>query len=122
MSAPSQEPLQPLTLAQIDAWRHRASLKYRQLLLHGTDPARDVREQAFQEMGELCLDALEEVRVISTHLREESEAARIKAGDILAASARLLAQHTKVNESQILRIFTGEQRQRATPEATDYLT
>ena len=107
MSPPSQEPHQPLTTNQIVAWMHRASLKRRHLLLYGTDPASDVREQAFQEMGELCLDALEEVRVISEQLWDTSDAARIRSAEIITESARLLAQYPSVTESLILQIFSG---------------
>ena len=108
MSPPSQEPPQPLTAAQVNAWMYRTSLKRRQLLLHGTDPASDVQEQAFQEMGELCLDALEEVRVVSEQLWEVSEAARFRSTEIVAESARLLAQYTSATESLILQIFSGK--------------
>jgi hypothetical protein len=115
MSPPSQEPVQPLILTQIHAWRHCASLKHRHLLLHGMDPARDVREQAFQEMGELCLDALEKVRVLSEQLSEMSEAARIQSTQLLARAPQLMAHPTSMVESQLLQIFKGEQQQPSNP-------
>jgi hypothetical protein len=117
MSPPSQQPEQPLTAAQIDAWIHRASLKRRQLLLHGngTEPSRSVRVQAFLEMATLCLDAIEETRMVSAQLREESEAARFQSAEILAEAARLLAQCTSKTESQLLDILRGAQSQQQKP-------
>jgi hypothetical protein len=66
-------------------------------------------------MGTLCLDALEEVRIISAQLREESQAARLKSAEIIAESARFLAQHTPMTESQLLRLFKGDQKQENHP-------
>jgi primosomal protein N'' len=106
MSPPSQDPSQLSPDAEISAWIHTATLKCMQLQLHAEDSASDVREQAFQEMGELCQAAIEEVRMVSTQLHEESVAARHRSAELLAESVRLLARYTALSESQLLRIFT----------------
>jgi hypothetical protein len=116
MSPPSQEPTQPLTAAQVDAWIHTTTIKRLQLHLHATEPCSSARAQAFWEMGELCKDAIEEVRVVSAQLRQESRAARSQSAEILAHSARLLARYTTSAESQLLQIFTGKKSNGGTLE------
>jgi hypothetical protein len=109
MSTPSHKPAQPLTAAQFDAWVCQASMHRRQILSNMMAPPRQLQPQAFLDMSTLCLDALEEVRVISAQLREASKSARIQSMEIIAESAQLLAQYTVLTESQLLQIFKGDQ-------------
>jgi hypothetical protein len=110
MSPPFQEPAPPLTAAHVDAWVRNATRKRLALHIHAPEPSSGVRAQAFWEMSELCQEAIEAVRVVSAQLTDESQAAHDWSMEIRAASARLLAQYTPLQESQLLQIFKGEQR------------
>jgi hypothetical protein len=103
MSTPSHEPQQPLTAAQIEAWVLSASRKHLQLYLQGIEPLYNPRrDESFMEISNLLREALEEVRVVSAQLREESQAVRFRSAEILAKSALLLTQHPSMTESQLL--------------------
>jgi hypothetical protein len=111
MSQSSQEPVRPLTLTQVEAWIDTATRKRLQLHLHATAPLNSLeRAQAFWDMGQLCQEAIEEVRVLSAQLRQERQTAHGRAADMRAASAPLLARDPTTTESQLLHIFKGEQR------------
>jgi signal transduction histidine kinase len=90
MSSPSQEPAQPLTVAQITQWIRIATEERLEIHLRATEPSSEARAQAFADMAALCKDAIEEVRVISTQLRAESEAACRQSAAIRADSLRIL--------------------------------
>jgi hypothetical protein len=96
----------PLTHAQVEQWIYTTTRKHadlhRQLLepVHHTE-----REKVFLEMSRLLQDAIEEVRVISAQLQEESQAAQTRSAHIVAESAPLLAKYTPETESQFLRLF-----------------
>jgi hypothetical protein len=104
MTLPSQPP-RPITAVQVKEWVATMTVKRLQTCLRATEPRRDARLEAFGDMGELCLEAIEEVRVISAQLCEESQAARLRAAETVAESSRLLAQYTPETESQLLRVF-----------------
>jgi hypothetical protein len=104
MSLPAHDPAQPRTMAQMHAWMHRASLKRRQLLLHGTASSQHTREQAFFDMGTLCLDALEAIRVLRAQLRKKSQTTRSRSAALHADAVRLI------------KIFQDEGRKRKTLE------
>jgi hypothetical protein len=117
MSTPSHEPQQPLTAAQLEAWVHSASRKHWQLYLQGIEPLSNPRrDEAFMAISNLLREAIEKVRVVSAQLREERQAARFQSAEILAESARLLAQHTPMPESQLLQMFKGDQKPYAPSE------
>jgi predicted lipoprotein len=106
MSTPANEPQKPLTAAQIEAWLSATSFTHMQLYLQGIEPLYTARrDECFLEMSALLREAIEEVRVISAQLREESQAARLRATETVAHSVRLLAHDTPATESQLLRIF-----------------
>jgi len=114
MFPPSQEPAPPLTAAHVKAWMEAAALKRLQLHLHETEsPYSLEREQAFLEMGALCEEAIEAVCVLATQLWQESAATPLRAADMLAFSSHLWARYPPSTESQLLHIFKGEKRPRA---------
>ena len=90
MSLPSQEPIQPITTAQVEEWIDAATLRRLQLHFKATEPLYSPeRAEAFLEMGELLEEAIEEVRVVNAALREQSEQLRARIPELLERSARL---------------------------------
>jgi hypothetical protein len=109
----NDSPRTPLTPAQLDEWLYITIGKHADLYRQVLEPANaGERDAAFLEMSQLLEDAIEEVRVISVQLREESQEARLRATETVAESTRLLAECASSRESRILRIFHDGPRPR----------
>src|SRR5437773_968142 len=65
-------PKMPLDAAQIERWVQTATNKRLALLLCAAEPLYLARAEAFTEMAELLKDVIEELRVVSAALRQES--------------------------------------------------
>lgn len=100
MSTPANEPQQPLTAAQIDAWLSATSLKHMQLYLQGIEPLYNTRrDECFLEMSALLRETIEEVRVVSASLREESTALRAHASELREHSTELGSRVAKQQQT-----------------------
>src|SRR5215831_19855413 len=70
----SKDPPTPLTVEQIDQWITVTSRKRFDVHVLATEPWNSPeRNAALTQMSELLQDAIEEVRIISAALREQSE-------------------------------------------------
>ena len=100
-------PLQPsknsnrfFTYQDIDAWMLAAQERRAKLHLQAAGPRNShERHAAFAHMSALLLEALEEMRVISALLREDSEALRSQADGLCARSQHLLDRHGRAAAS-----------------------
>jgi len=90
MSTLSNGPEKPIAVEQVEDWIYAASRKRLELHLLATEPLyNSLRARAFIEMSTLLNDAIEEVRVISASLREESKELRAHAAKLREYSERL---------------------------------
>jgi hypothetical protein len=95
MSTPSDRPATPCTAGQIDDWIYATSKKRLDLHLLAAEPLYNtLREQAFMEMSNLLKEAIEEVRVVSASLRDESKALRAHAAELRERSAEIIERPT----------------------------
>src|SRR5262245_49346446 len=77
MFTSSDQPKPPLTAAELDEWVATTATKRLQLHLKAVEPLYSTqRQQAFMVMSDLLQEAIEEVRVVSASLREDSTALR----------------------------------------------
>jgi CheY-like chemotaxis protein len=91
VSTPPHDLQQPFTLAEIQAWIDTAKQKRDDLHLLTTDPLdKSRREWAFLEMSKLLAEAIEEVRVLSVSLQEDSRALRSHATALRQHSTALI--------------------------------
>jgi hypothetical protein len=96
----------PLTTDQVEQWIYTTTGKRADLYQQLFEPSHpSEREAAFLEISQLLDGAIEEVRVLSAQLREESQAARQRSADLVAESTHLLDKYTASTESQIFRLF-----------------
>src|SRR5207247_11443088 len=65
----------PMTAKQVEEWMNTINRKRLDLTLHALEPLYNTRrELAIVEMSHLLQEAIEEVRVVSASLREQSQA------------------------------------------------
>jgi CheY-like chemotaxis protein len=96
VSTHSHDLHQPFTLAELQAWIDTTKQKRLDLHRLAAEPASSrKRDGAFLDLAALLQEGLEEVRVISASLREESQMVRGAAADLQAYSTQLLEQCTK---------------------------
>jgi hypothetical protein len=75
MSTPSHGSPPPLTPSQVEEWMATAHTKHGELHLLATEPLYStLRDQAVLQMSKLLQEAIENVRVMSAALRDESQA------------------------------------------------
>src|SRR6266436_9892861 len=75
MSTPSHGSPPPLTVSQVEDWIATATTKHGELHLLATEPLYStLRDHAVLQMSKLLQEAIENVRVMSAALREESQA------------------------------------------------
>src|SRR5262249_13392378 len=110
MSTLSKEPEQPLTAEQVKVWLYTIQRKCLALHVQATAPWNSLlQQQAFMEMSDLLQEALEEVRVISTTLREDSQALRAHTAEVREHAAQLRARpHRMPNTALHSREIRGE--------------
>ncbi len=88
MSAPLDSPTPPLDAAQIEGWVHTATNKRLELLVRAAEPLYLTRAEAFTEMADLLKDVIEELRVVSAALRQESPHVRGQVTDLKTRATR----------------------------------
>lgn len=110
MSTLPKEPEQPITAEQVKVWLHTIQRKRLALLVQAMAPWNSLpQQQAFMEMSDLLQEALEEVRVISTMLREDSQALRAHTAGVWEHAAQLRARpHRMTNTALHYREIRGE--------------
>jgi hypothetical protein len=110
MSTLPKEPEQPITAEQVKAWLHTIQRKRLALHVQATAPWHSLpQQQAFMEMSDLLQEALEDVRVISTTLREDSQALRAHTAEVREHAAQLRARpHGMTNTALHYREIRGE--------------
>jgi hypothetical protein len=110
MSTLPKEPEQPITAKQVEAWLHTAQRKRLTLHVQAMVPWNSLpRQQAFMEMSNLLQEALKEVRVISTTLREDSQALRAHTAAVREHAAQLRARpHLMKNTDLHYREIRGD--------------
>ena len=88
MATPPDDPPVRLTAAAVDAWLTAAQARAQALRAQVQEPLYNTqRDQAVQAIVVLVQEALEEVRVVSESLREESQATRSRVTALLLRSA-----------------------------------
>ena len=97
MSSPAHDPPQkPITAEAVQAWLHAAKRKHLDLHDFAAKPSHSRQHyEAFMELAALLQEGLEEVRVISTSLREGSQMVRGASADLRAYTTQLLDQCTQ---------------------------
>jgi hypothetical protein len=103
MPPPSTEPQKPVTAQQVEEWLQAINRKRLELSLHAMEPLYNTRrELAVMEMSQLLQDAIEEVRVMSASLREQSQAIRDHSSAGRAYSRHLEKQSKRHQEKPSL--------------------
>ena len=93
MPPPSSGPQNPIIAEQVEEWLQAIHRKCLELSLHALEPLYNTRrELAIMEMSHLLQDAIEEVRVVSASLREQSQAIRDHSSAVRAYSKQLEKQ------------------------------
>ena len=93
------DPPQPLTAQDVDAWLLAAQERRAKLHLDAAGPWTSTqRQEAFAAMSVLLMETFEEIRVVSAQLREENRAILAKATDLQERSAKLIERGTRVRE------------------------
>jgi hypothetical protein len=99
MATHADGPQKPVTAQDVDAWLLAAQERRAALHVKAAGPCySDQRQEAFTELSDLLLQALEEVRVVSESLRAEGQAIRSKTIALQDHSAQLLEQSTAAME------------------------
>ena|SRR5215831_10283738 len=99
MSTPIGPP-KSFTLPEIQAWIDAAQRKRLDLYLLATEPLYNSRrEWAFLEMSKLLQEAIEEVRVISAALQDNSQALRSQATALRQHSTALLKREFRTQDA-----------------------
>ena len=90
---------QPFTLAELQAWIDTAKKKREDLYLLAAEPLYNTRrEWALREMSQLLAEAIEEVRVISASLQDDSQALRSRAATLRHHSHALIERGRSTSE------------------------
>lgn len=93
MPPPSTGSQKPVTAEQVEEWLQAIHRKCLELSLHAMEPLYNTRrELAIMEMSHLLQEAIEEVRVVSASLREQSQAIRDHSSAVRAYSQHLEKQ------------------------------
>jgi predicted nucleic acid-binding Zn-ribbon protein len=101
MPPPSTGPQKPVTAQQVEEWLQAVNRKCLELSLHAMEPLYNTRrELAVMEMSHLLQEAIEEVRVVSASLREQSQAIRDHSSAVRAYSQYLEKQSKRHQEKQ----------------------
>src|SRR5215475_8710358 len=92
--------LQPsFTLPEIQAWIDTTNRKRDDLHLLAAEPLYNTRrEWALREMSQLLAEAIEEVRVISASLQDDSQALRSRAATLRHHSTELIERGRRSQE------------------------
>ena len=100
MSIPPNGLQQSFTLPEIQAWIDTTKRKGYDLHLLAAEPLYNTRrEWAIMEMSKLLAEAIEEVRVISASLQDDSQALRSRAIALRHHSTALLERGRSTSES-----------------------
>ena len=100
MSTPTGPP-KSFTLPEIQAWIDATKRKRLDLYLLAAEPLYNSRrEWAFLEMSKLLQEAIEEVRVISASLQEDSQALRSHATELRQHSTALLERRRRASDAR----------------------
>ena len=91
MSMPSENPTMPLTATHIETWL--TTMNQKRFALYARTKEPHVQAVVFWEAADLLSEAIEEVRVISASLREDSKALRGRATGLLEHSNELLERN-----------------------------
>ena len=101
MPPPSTGPQKPIIAEQVEEWLQAVNRKCLELSLHALEPLYNTRrELAVMEMAHLLQEALEEVRVVSASLREQSQAIRDYSSEVRVYSQQLEKQSKRHQEKQ----------------------
>ena len=101
MPPPSSGPQKPIIAEQVEEWLQAIHRKCLELSLHALEPLYNTRrELAVMEMSHLLQEAIEEVRVVSASLREQSQAIRAHSSEVRAYSQQLKKQSKRHQEKQ----------------------
>ena len=99
MSPRPDGPDASLTSHDLDAWLLAAQQRCAHLHLKATDPwISSARYAAFAQLADLLQEALEEVRVVSTQLRADSDGLRRQAEALCQRSQQLVGQQSSTQE------------------------
>src|SRR5262249_48359979 len=99
VSTPPNDLQQPFTLSEIQSWIDTTKRKRDDLHLLAADPLYNSRrEGAFLEMSTLLAEAIEEVRVISASLQEDSTALRSHATALRQHSTALIERGKRASD------------------------
>jgi len=99
VSTPPHDLQQPFTLSEIQAWIVTTEQKRDDLHLLAADSLdKSQRKWAFLEMSTLLADAIEEVRIISVSLQEDSMALRSRATALRQHSTELIERGRRSQE------------------------
>jgi maltooligosyltrehalose synthase len=100
MPPPSTRSQKPVTAEQVEEWLQAINRKRLELSLHAMEPLYNTRrELAVMEMSHLLQEAIEEVRVVSASLREQSQAIRDYSSEVRAYS-RYLEKQSKLHQDR----------------------
>jgi hypothetical protein len=101
MPPPSSGPQKPIIAEQVEEWLQAIHRKCLELSLHALEPLYNTRrELAVMEMSHLLQEAIEEVRVVSASLRDQSQAIRDYGSEVCAYSQQLKKQSKRHQEKQ----------------------
>ena len=99
VSTPPNDLHQPFTLSEIQTWIDTTKKKRDDLHLLAADPLdKSRREWAVQNMSTLLAEAIEEVRVLSTSLQEDSQALRSHATALRQHSTALIERGQRASD------------------------
>src|SRR5262249_62182692 len=100
MPPPSTGPQKPIIAEQVEEWLQAINRKRLELSLHAMEPLYNTRrELAVMELSHLLQEAIEEVRVVSASLREQSQAIRDYSSEVRTYSQHLETQ-SKLQQDQ----------------------
>src|SRR5262249_11498418 len=100
MSRVPNEPAQPITIEQVEAWLCATKRKRLDLHLQATEPwSSRRRHEAFMAMSELLKEAIEEVRVMSESLQEKSRALRAHSVEVREHAAHLTVRPHRIRNA-----------------------
>ena len=119
MTTPSNGP--QLTIQDVNAWLREVAERHADIHIKAAHSWNGPHfHEAFVDMAVLFLDAFEEVRVVSTQLREESQATRSRSRALQEHYAQLCDQSTAAMErlAQLLPP-TSEERHQADSQRLD---
>ena len=103
MPPPSTGPQKPIIAEQVEEWLQAINRKRLELTLHAMEPLYNTRrELAVMEMSHLLQEVIEEVRMVSASLREQSQAIRDHSSAGRAYSRHLEKQSKRHQEKPSL--------------------